>query len=142
MYLIDTSVVSETRKRAQMDVGLAAFFRKSAETRQQLFISTITLGELRRGVLIAGRRGEVAFADALNHWLEEILTAYHHAILPFDAEAAHVWARMRMTDPHAVLDKQIAAIAVVNGLTLVTRNLRDFANLGAPLLNPFVSGQA
>jgi predicted nucleic acid-binding protein len=68
-----------------------------------------------------------------------MLDQYRDNILCFDAEAAQVWGRLRVPHPEHELDKQVAAIALVNGLTVVTRNAADFANTGVKVRNPFVA---
>jgi len=75
----------------------------------------------------------------LEAWLAEVLGEYQGYILDFDAEAAQVWGRLRVPDPAHELDKQVAAIALVNSLTVVTRNIADFAGTGVALLNPFAA---
>ena len=80
----------------------------------------------------------MAQAQALEAWLATILTDFSDLILAFDTEAAQVWGRLRAPDPSHALDKQIAAIALVNDLIVVTRNLADFRGTGAQLRNPFI----
>ncbi len=76
----------------------------------------------------------------LEAWLQAVIDEYQDHILALDTEAAQVWGRLRVPHPEHVLDKQIAAIALVNGLTVVTRNTADFAGTGVSLLNPFTAG--
>jgi toxin FitB len=66
-----------------------------------------------------------------------LYVTYADSILPFDEETAHVWGRLRVPNPENPLDKQIAATALINDLTVVTRNTDYFAPTGARLLNPF-----
>ena len=137
MYLIDTNVVSEARKQNKAHPGVIRFWRQMAEQAETVYLSSITVGELRRGVELIRYRGDVHQADLLASWLEQMLDQYRHHILDFDADAAQVWGRLRVPHPEHELDKQIAAIALVNGLTVVTRNSADFAGTGVNLLNPF-----
>ena len=88
------------------------------------------------------RRGDADQAERLEAWLESVVEQFGERILPLDADAAQVWGRFRVPDPDHALDKQIAAIALVNDLTLATRNVADFEGLGVRLTNPFVFRRA
>ena len=140
MYLIDTNVVSEARKRANANPGVIDFFRHAAASLEPLFLSSVTVGELRRGIERVRHRGDAEQAKRLEKWLTTVLADFSNNILPLDAEAAQVWGALRVPDPSHELDQQIAAIALVNDLTVVTRNTADFAGTGVKVKNPFVSG--
>ena len=88
------------------------------------------------------RRGDADQAERLEAWLGIVVEQFGERILPLDADAAQVWGRLRVPDPDHALDKQIAAIALVNDLTLATRNVADFRGLGVRLRNPFVPESA
>lgn len=137
MYLIDTNVISEARKKERTNPGVIAFFRKVIASDEPLYLSAITVGELRRGIELIRRRGDAPQAALLEGWLGEILDEYRNNILDLDADAAQLWGRLRVPDPTHPLDKQIAAIALVHDLIVVTRNTADFAGTGAKLQNPF-----
>ena len=139
MFLIDTNVISEARKGARANLGVRAFFAAASEQEQPLYVASITIGELRRGVDLIRRRGDGAQADALEHWLALLLEAYGDRVLVLDAEAAQLWGRLRVPHPEHTLGKQIAAIALLHDLTVVTRNTADFLPTGVALLNPFHS---
>ncbi len=137
MFLIDTNVVSELRKGRGADRGVSRFFREASREDWELYISVITLGELRRGVELVRHRGDVRQALTLESWLEVICIEYASNTLDFTATAAQVWGRLRVPGYENAIDKQIAATALTYGLTLVTRNARDFAGTGVQVLNPF-----
>lgn len=137
MYLLDTNLVSELRKRDRANAGVTRFFSRLAEQETPAYISVITIGELRRGVELIRRRGDQAQARALETWLQSLLDGYADNLLDFGRDEAQVWGRLRVPQPENALDKQIAATALTYDLTLVTRNVRDFATTGARLHNPF-----
>jgi toxin FitB len=137
MYLIDTNVISEARKRARANRGVRAFFRQVILERTPMFISVITVGELRRGVELIRHRGDRRQAERLEGWLEALLTEYQDRILAIDVDIAQLWGRLRVPHPENALDKQIAATALIYDLTVVTRNQADFRQTGVRLLNPF-----
>ncbi|MBX3669345.1 MAG: type II toxin-antitoxin system VapC family toxin [Rhodocyclaceae bacterium] len=140
MYLIDTNVISELRKKGRANPGVTDFFRRVAAADEPLYLSVITLGELRRGVERIRRRGDTVQAALLEQWLERVLQEYSNHILDFDADAAQIWGKLTALDPEHDIDKQIAAAALLYGLTVVTRNVTDFAGTGAKLLDPFEQG--
>lgn len=137
MYLLDTNIISELRKRDRANPGVTRFFRQIAEEEIITYLSVITIGELRRGVDIIQYRGDITQAKSLETWLQIIIDRYAENILDFGREEAQIWGRLRVPHPKNALDKQIAATALVYDLTLVTRNIKDFTATGVSLLNPF-----
>ena len=137
MYLVDTDVISELRKGDKANHGIAAFFSDAANRDVPLYLSGVTIGELRRGVELIRHRGDARQARSLERWLEELVADCGENILPFDADAAQIWGRLRVPHPENPLDKQIAATALLYDLVLVTRNVRHFASTGVRLLDPF-----
>ena len=137
MYLIDTDALSELRKGPRADPGVRRFFQTARAEGVALYLSAVTVGELRQGVERIRHRGDAPQARRLERWLEEVVSEYADAILPFDADTAQVWGRLRVPNPENSLDKQIAATALINDLTVVTPNVEHFAATGVKLFNPF-----
>lgn len=137
VFLIDTNVISEARKGRAANGGVSAFLREADRNGKALYLSVITIGELQRGVRLIRHRGDLDQAGRLERWLMQITQEYQDRILPVDREVAMLWGALRVPHPENALDKLIAATACLNGLTLVTRNIRDFSETGVPLLNPF-----
>ncbi|OUD12482.1 type II toxin-antitoxin system VapC family toxin [Thioflexithrix psekupsensis] len=136
-YLIDTNVISELRKGDKADAGVKQFFIQTEQQNADLFVSVITIGELRRGVEIIRHRGDHQQADVLETWLQTVIDDYAENILELTEAEAQVWGRLRVPHYENALDKQIAATALTHDLTLITRNTNDFAATGVMLLNPF-----
>lgn len=142
MFLLDTNIVSELRKRDRANPGVIRFIldlvrQQKAEGVNLAYISVIAVGELRRGVELIRHRGDTPQADVLENWLQSLLLDYGTNILEFGSEEAQVWGHLRVPHPENALDKMLAATALVYDLTLVTRNERDFAGTGVKLVNPF-----
>jgi hypothetical protein len=138
MYLVDTDVISEIRKGEKANAGVRAFFESAKRDEVDLYLSVVSVGELRQGVERIRHRGDSEQAALLDRWLRQVTRTYADAILPIDEESAHVWGRLRVPNPENPLDKQIAATALIHDLTVVTRNTEHFAPTGAKLKNPFV----
>jgi toxin FitB len=137
MYLIDTDVISELRKGEKANVKVLRFFSGADKQDHALYLSVVTIGELRRGVEIIRHRKDLQQAKRLEAWLQTILDEYEEHILEFSAEEAQVWGRLRVPHPENALDKQIAATALTRGLKLVTRNADHFAKMGLTVIDPF-----
>src|SRR5439155_23000089 len=104
------------------------------------FLSTITVGEIERGIE-RQRRQDPAFAEALLAWLERSIAAYQDRILPVTIAVARRWGRLSARIGHDGADLMIAATALEHGLIVVTRNLRHFVQTGVPVEDPFASGR-
>ena len=137
MYLLDTDVLSEIRKGPRADAGVRAFFDEARKSQVQLFISVITIGEIRRGVARIQHRGDDKQALLLERWLDDVLLNFENRVLSFDTDCAQMWGQLRVPHPENPLDKQIAATAHVHGLTVVTGNPAHFEPTGVPSRNPF-----
>ena len=133
-YLLDTNVVSELRKRDRANQLVTAWLRERKP--QELFVSVLTLGELRRGAERVSRRAPRS-AVALRTWLDRTRTRFRDRIVNVDAAVADRWGRLDAVDPLPDIDGLLAATALVHGMTVVTRNVRHIAPTGAPHLNPF-----
>ena len=139
MYLVDTNVISEARKKSKANKGVRAFFEEIILDKNRVFISVVTVGELRRGVESIRYRGDARQANQLGKWLQVLLVEYQDHILDINQDIAQVWGRLRVPHPENALDKLIAATALIYDLTVVTRNHKDFARTGVNVLNPFTT---
>jgi predicted nucleic acid-binding protein len=137
MYLVDTDVISEARKGEAANPGVRAFFAAASRDGVGIYLSVVTVGELRQGVERIRHRGDAAQARRLERWLGQVTARYADAILPIDDEIAQVWGRLRVPNAENPLDKQIAATALIHDLVVATRNVAHFAATGARVLNPF-----
>lgn len=132
MYLLDTNVVSELRKPKPHGAVLAWI---TSVQDSDLYLSAVTLGEIQAGIEITRNQDERK-AQEIEAWLNLVAQAYN--LLPMDGSVFRCWARlMHGTSNTLYEDAMIAATAKVHGLTVVTRNVGDFAGFDVPLLNPF-----
>ena len=136
-FLVDTNVFSELVK-PKPDAQVVAWLRQNESS---LYVSTITIGEIRRGIerLPSGKH-----RTELRAWLEALCDCMKGRVLSFNTSTAHVWGQLKAKWDRAgisvsSLDSQIAATAERHQLTLVTRNTADFAKTGVKLLNPFAT---
>jgi toxin FitB len=132
--LLDTNVLSELRKGERANTRLRAWFAGVPD--DEIHLSVLVVGELRRGVE-AIRARDAKQAAALERWLTRLETDHAERILPVDAPVAHEWGRLAARRTASVIDTLMAATAIVYGLTLVTRNVKDVAWSGVTYLNPF-----
>ena len=135
-FLVDTNVLSEPAKR-QPEASVVDWLRKNESN---LYVSTISLGEIRRGI---ERRPAGKRKLQLRAWLQDLCACMKGRILSFNTATAHVWGQLkaeweRVGISVPSLDSEIAATAHRYGLTLVTRNIADFRKTGVKLLDPFV----
>ena len=132
MYLLDTNVVSELRRARPYGAVLQWI---SGVPSEELFLPAVVIGEIQAGIEIT-RKQDSAKAEELEAWLDQVMASYR--VLPMGADAFREWARLMHGKSRVITeDAMIAATAIVNNLTVVTRNVRDFINLGVELQNPF-----
>ena len=132
-YLLDTNVLSETRKRKPA-AGVADWIATTPPDR--LHVSVLTLGEIEQGIARIRGRGDLQQAAGLVHWLQDVQTGFEGRILPVTLPVAAAWGRQQYSRPLPVIDALIAATARVHGMIVVTRNVKDFDLAGVEVLNP------
>ena len=113
------------------------FSLRFEQNNQDVYLSVVTIGELRRGIELIKHRGDVVQAQQLEDWLGVILADYAENILDIGQDIAQVWGKLRVPHYENTIDKLIAATGLIYDLTVVTRNVRDFTKTDAALLNPF-----
>lgn len=134
-YLLDTNVVSELRKLHRAHPSVMAW--ASQEVSADFALSVVSVMEIEIGIRQLQRRDPTR-ARGLERWLdEEILGTLGRQLLSVDARSARAAARLHVPNPRPDRAALIAATALVHGLTVVTRNVRDFEPMGVPVLNPW-----
>jgi len=139
MYLVDTNVISEGRKGRRGDPGVVEFFHRAGNG---VFLPVQVVGELQCGIQRLLQRGDVPQALRLQKWFQSVLDTYSLHFLAFDLECARMWGILAGVDEQHQVDKQIAAIALLHDLTVVTRNTSHFAGTGVRVLNPFFADRS
>jgi predicted nucleic acid-binding protein len=137
MFLIDTNIISESRmiKSGRAAPEVVAWLKLTDPS--TTFISAMSLFELELGVVRVERR-DPAQGGRLRNWLDQIVKpGFAGRVLAMDAAVAVACAALHVPDPVSERDGWIAATALVHGLTVVTRNLANFAGTGAVMLNPW-----
>lgn len=141
MYLLDTNVVSELRKAAAGKADANVCRWADAVDAAELFVSVITVQELEIGVLLAQRKDPTKGA-LLRSWMDQhVLPAFAERVLPVDTAVALRSAFLHVPNVRPVRDALIAATALVHGMTVVTRNVADFASTGVTVVDPWNPGQ-
>jgi predicted nucleic acid-binding protein len=133
MFLIDTVTLSELRKR-ERDPSVVKWFERQRTS--DLFLSVISIGEIERGIA-RQRTADPGFSAALSEWLDRVLSIYGDRIVPFDLRVLRRWGALSAALGNDSVDLMIAATALENGLTVVTRNSSDFEPTGVTVLDPF-----
>lgn len=135
-YLLDTNVVSEQR-RPVPDPGVVAWLAQTVD--EELHVSVVTIGEIRRGITRLQLRNDHRQAAAYERWLSTTRRLFADRVVAITADVAERWGSRDASRPVPTADGLIAATAEVNGWTLVTRNTKDFEHAGVRLLNPFIT---
>jgi toxin FitB len=131
VYLLDTNVISELRKR-RPNPAVVDWLR--GVPADNLHLSALTLGELQAGVEVT-RTQDPEKAEEIEFWIDQVANTWN--VLPMDARAMRAWARLMAGKQNELIeDAMIAAVAVVHRLILVTRNIKDFQSFGVQILNP------
>ncbi|MBS1893020.1 MAG: type II toxin-antitoxin system VapC family toxin [Actinobacteria bacterium] len=133
-YLVDTNVISELRKGERASPAVLSWFSSIED--EDIFLSVLTIGELRQGVERIRRRDPDA-AVRLDSWLARVVETHRDRLVPVDRLAAEEWGRLNVPDPVPVVDGLLAATAKTAGMTLVTRNVADIESTGVDYLDPF-----
>ncbi len=132
-YLLDTNIVSELRKRSP-NPGVTAWYETVQPS--ELYLSCLTIGEIRRGVEKLRRR-DTAQARAIERWLTGLRALYRDRIVAIDGHTAEIWGRINTAGTLPIIDSLLAATALAADWTVVTRNVSDFAPSGVRVLNPW-----
>lgn len=135
MYVLDTNVISELRQRKPNQSREVRFWA-SDKPASHLFISAVSILELEKGVLALERRTPPQ-GGALRVWLNGVKACFSGRILPFTETTATLCAAMHIPNPKSERDAMIAATALEHQMTVVTRNVSDFAGTDVGLINPF-----
>jgi toxin FitB len=133
-FLVDTNVLSEARKGSRAHPRVRNWITAH---RDEIYLSVLVTGEIRRGIETIRRRDPTQ-AASLERWLREVETSFEERILPIDPAVADRWGRLMAERTLPVIDGLLAATALVHGLTLATRNVRDVARSGVSSVNPFL----
>jgi predicted nucleic acid-binding protein len=133
-FLLDTNIVSELRKQSRCSRSVREWYE--AVHFEDIFLSVLVFGELRRGVENIRRR-DAATAGVLERWSRGLRLAHVERILPVTLEICDLWGRLSILQPMPITDGLLAATAQHYGLTVATRNTRDFQRCGVDYINPF-----
>ncbi|WP_191621305.1 type II toxin-antitoxin system VapC family toxin [Marinihelvus fidelis] len=132
--LIDTNVLSEIRKGSRANPRLLSWLKTIDE--RSMFTSVLTMGEILKGVELLKHRDRRQY-NVLSLWHQSLVRVFEDRLVPVTLEVSSLWARLQSIRTLPVIDGYLAATALTHGMSLVTRNTRDFKGTGVPLVNPF-----
>jgi predicted nucleic acid-binding protein len=135
-YLLDTNVISEVRKR---NPAPSVTGWMSDTPAGELHVSVLTFGEIEQGIVRLRARGDLQQATSIERWLRGMQQAFADRALPITKSVSAEWGRRPPEYPLPVIDSLIAATARTHGLTVATRNVKDFERAGVPVFNPFIA---
>lgn len=133
-FLLDTNVLSEMRRGSRADANVLRWWEQVDAA--ELYLSVLCLGEIRYGIELK-RKNDAKQSDALEKWLVTTVSQFGNRILPITGLIADQWGRQSLGERLPDTDGLMAATALVHGLTVVTRNTKDFLRSGALVLNPW-----
>ncbi len=136
MYLYDTNILSELRKPLRNE-NFTQFIKNVKRAKQQIYISSVTIGELIKGIERLKHKNDFEQAKILQNWFDNEINIFIENAIPFDNDCAEVWGKLVAINPHNEVDKQLVATALVHDLILVTRNVKDIEETGVRFINPF-----
>lgn len=137
MYLLDTNVLSETRRMHRADPNVWAWSQSIPA--DSFYLSAVTILEIEQGILLVERRDKIQAVLFANWLRKRVLPQFEGRILPFDTTTALRCAQLHVPDPRPERDSMIAATALVHSLIVATRNVADFEGTGVSLLNPWTT---
>ncbi|MCP9931751.1 VapC toxin family PIN domain ribonuclease [Cyanobium sp. AMD-g] len=137
MYLIDTAVIREAGRGSMAHAGVLTFFEEVQRERSRLFLAAVSVGELSRALALIRQRGEEPQARQLEDWLGRLVQDHGESLLALDARAARLWGLLLARHPQQIIALQIAAIALVHDLTLVTRQTPVLGIAGVRVRDPW-----
>jgi hypothetical protein len=137
MYLLDTNVLSELRKASKGKADRQVIAWASSVPEESMYLSAVCILEMELGTLLMERR-DASQGAILRSWMEDyVLPAFAGRILTVDIPVALKGAALQVPNPRSYRDALIAATALIHGMTVVTRNVKDFAPTGVTILDPW-----
>lgn len=133
-FLLDTNILSELRKGTRCNPNVSNWAAK--ENGQAHYMSVLSLGEIRKGIELL-RKKSPTDCIPLEIWMQKLQSDFANCTIAITVEIAERWGELSASRPLPVIDSLLAATAIEHGLTLATRNTKDFEGLGISIVNPF-----